>query len=132
MIAFPLFSLIFAEKQKKSPMHLCVSTFLFKFAVSRSKCVCVPLDRHTLEVFSYSAPVNLDNSSLCNKNTRTPPEDLSHVLTLLAHSLVWAAFLILCTGSREPSGGIRQSQPHFFVCFFVYIFYILCNALWST
>ena len=116
MIAFPLFSLIFAEKQKKSPMHLCVSTFLFKFAVSRSKCVCVPLDRHTLEVFSYSAPVNLDNSSLCNKNTRTPPEDLSHVLTLLAQSLVWAAFLILCTGSREPSGGIRQSQPHFFVC----------------
>ena len=121
MIAFPHFSLIFAENQKKSPMHLCVSTFLFKFAVSERKCSCTSPGRHTLEVFSYSAPVNLDNSSLCNKNTRTPPEDLSHVLTLLAHSLVWAAFLILCTGSREPSGGIRESQPHFFCVRYIHL-----------
>ena len=104
---FSAFFSYFCRKSKKVAHAFVCFHILFKFAVLERKCSCTSPGRHTLEVFSYSAPVNLGNSSLCNKNTRTPPEDLSHVLTLLAHFLVWATFLILCTGSREPSGGIR-------------------------
>ena len=51
MIAFPHFSLIFAENQKKVAHAFVCFHILFKFAVLERKCSCTSPGRHTLEVF---------------------------------------------------------------------------------